>query len=235
MILKGDKIKTALVTGANRGIGLEICKQLGELGFHVFVSARNKEKGEKVLNKLRDAEIKADFVQMDVADETSIKNAAVEFGTLDLKLNVLINNAAILEVSGNITKMPTEELWNALNANSIGAFIVIREFLPFMAKGGRIVNVSSGTGALSDMSTYAPAYSISKTTLNAITKQFAVALKDKKIAVNSVCPGWVRTEMGGMNATRSVKKGAETIVWLATESPQNKTGLFWRDKKVIDW
>jgi NAD(P)-dependent dehydrogenase (short-subunit alcohol dehydrogenase family) len=172
---------------------------------------------------------------MDVANETSIKNASVEFGKYELKLDVLINNAAILEDSGGITKMPTEEIWNALNANSIGAFIVIREFLPFMNKGGRIINVSSGAGALWDMSTYAPAYSISKTTLNAITKQFAAALMDEKIAVNSVCPGWVRTDMGGMGATRSVKKGAESIVWLATDAPQSKTGLFWRDKKVIDW
>ena len=172
---------------------------------------------------------------MDVTDEESIKNAAIKFGKLGLKLDVLINNAAILEDSVDITKMPTEELWNALNANSVGAFIVIREFLPLMNKGGRIINVSSGAGALSDMSTYAPAYSISKTTLNAITRQFAAALKGNKIAVNSVCPGWVRTDMGGMNATRSVKKGAETIVWLATDAPQNKTGLFWRDKKIIDW
>jgi NAD(P)-dependent dehydrogenase (short-subunit alcohol dehydrogenase family) len=187
------------------------------------------------VTKLRDANVKADFVQMDVVDEESIKNASVELRKFELKLDVLINNAAMLEDSGDITKMPTEELQNALNANSVSAFIVTREFLPFMNKGGRIVNVSSSAGALSDMSTYAPAYSISKTTLNAITKQFAAALKREKIAVNSVCPGWVRTDMGGMGATRSVKKGAETIVWLATDAPQSKTGLFWRDKKVIDW
>ena len=172
---------------------------------------------------------------MDVADEESIKNASVEFRKFELKLDVLINNAAILEDSGNITKMPTKEFWNAINSNAIGAFIVIREFLPFMNEGGRIINVSSGAGALADMSTYAPAYSISKTTMNAITKQFAAVLKSEKIAVNSVCPGWVRTDMGGMTATRSVRKGAETIVWLATEAPQGKTGLFWRDKRVIEW
>ena len=112
---------------------------------------------------------------MDVADEESIKRAAAEFGTYSLNLDVLINNAAVLDDSGDITKMPTEEIWQALNANSIGAFIVIREFLPFIVKGGRIVNVSSGAGALSDMSTYAPAYSISKTSLNAITRQCALA------------------------------------------------------------
>ena len=172
---------------------------------------------------------------MDVADEESIKNASVEFRKFELKLNVLINNAAILEDSGDITNMPTKEFWSAINTNSIGAFIVIREFLPFMNKGGRIINVSSGVGALSDMNSYAPAYSISKTTMNAITKQFSAALKSKKIAVNSVSPGWVRTDMGGMTAPRSVEEGAETIVWLAAEAHQSKTGLFWRDKRVIEW
>jgi NAD(P)-dependent dehydrogenase (short-subunit alcohol dehydrogenase family) len=148
---------------------------------------------------------------------------------------VLINNAGILEDSNDITKMPTKELQETLNTNSVGAFTVIREFLPFMKSGSRIINVSSGAGSLTDMSTYAPAYSISKAAMNAITKQFAAALEHKNIAVNSMSPGWVRTDMGGMNANRSLKKGAETIIWLATESPINKTGLFWRDKKVIDW
>ena len=227
-------MKTVLVTGGNRGIGYEVCKQLGELGFHIFLSARDKEKGIEAVEKLRNENIEVDFIQMDVANEESIKMTAVEFGKLTLNLDVLINNAAILGDS-EIEKMPTIELWNVLNTNSIGVFIVIREFLPFMDKGSRIINVSSGAGALHDMGSYAPAYSISKTTLNAVTKQFAASLRRKKIAVNSVCPGWVRTDMGGWSAPRSVKKGAETIIWLATESPQNKTGLFWRDKKVIEW
>jgi len=227
-------MKTVLVTGANRGISYEVCKQLGELGFYIFLSARDKEKGIEAVEKLRNENIEVDFIQMDVANEESIKMTAVEFGKLTLNLDVLINNAAILGDS-EIEKMPTIELWNVLNTNSIGVFIVIREFLPFMDKGSRIINVSSGAGALHDMESYEPAYSISKTTLNAVTKQFAASLRRKKIAVNSVCPGWVRTDMGGWSAPRSVKKGAETIIWLATESPQNKTGLFWRDKKVIEW
>jgi len=228
-------MKTALVTGANRGIGLEVCKQLGKIGFHIFLSARNSEKGEKTIQNLKEDKIKADFIQMDVADEESIKNASLEFGKFELRLDALINNAAILEDSGNITKMPTKELWNHLNTNSIGAFVVIKEFLPFMDKGSKIINVSSGAGSLANMSSYAPAYSISKTTLNAITKQFAASLRRRKISVNSVCPGWVRTDMGGWSATRSVKKGAETIVWLATEAPLEKTGSFWRDKQLIEW
>lgn len=227
--------KTVLVTGANRGIGLEVCKQLGELGFHIFLSARNNEKGEKEVEKLLEKGIKITFLKMDVADENSVIKSAGEFKKLSLQLDVLINNAGILKDSGGITGMTTKELWNHLNTNSIGAFIVIREFLPFMNKGGRIINVSSGAGSLATMSTYAPAYSISKTTMNATTRQFAAGLKPPNIAVNSVSPGWVKTDMGGMSVSGSVKKGAETIVWLATESPINKTGLFWRDKKVIDW
>ncbi len=232
--MNDTKQKTVLVTGANRGIGLEVCRQLGKLGHHIFLSARHREKGEKAVANLIDENIRADFIQMDVADEESIKKAAKEFGKKSEKLDVLINNAAILKDT-EITKMTTKELVNVLDINVFGAFVVIREFLLFMDKGSRIINVSSGAGALADMGTYAPAYSISKTALNAITKQFAGALKHKGIAVNSVTPGWVRTEMGGASATRSVEQGANAIVWLATEAPADKTGLFWRDKKVIDW
>ena len=228
-------MKTVLVTGANRGIGYEVCKELGELGYHVFLSARNQKKGKEAVEKLKASGMKIDFLQMDVSDEESIKNASSAFRKLSLNLDVLINNAGILEDSNDITKMPTKELQETLNTNSVGAFTVIREFLPFMKSGSRIINVSSGAGSLTDMSTYAPAYSISKAAMNAITKQFAAALEHKNIVVNSMSPGWVRTDMGGMNANRSLKKGAETIIWLATESPINKTGLFWRDKKVIDW
>ncbi len=233
--MKSSQQKTVLVTGANRGIGFEVCKQLGEQDFQVFLSARSNEKGKEAVEKLKASNLSVNFLHMDVADELSIKNSASIFGKLSLSLDVLINNAGILEDSKDITKMPTKELQETLNINTVGAFIVIREFLQFMKSGSRIINVSSGAGSLASMSTYAPAYSISKTALNAITKQFAGVLSHKNIAVNSVCPGWVKTDMGGMGATRSVKKGAETIVWLATEAPVSKTGLFLRDKKSIDW
>ena len=127
---------------------MEACKQLGELGYHIFLSARDEERGKRALTKLREADIRSDFIQMDVTDEECIKKASIEFGKFELELDVLINNAAVLEDSGDVTKMPTDEIWNALNTNSIGVFIVIREFLPFIQKGGRIINVSSGAGAL---------------------------------------------------------------------------------------
>jgi NAD(P)-dependent dehydrogenase (short-subunit alcohol dehydrogenase family) len=232
--MKSISQKTVLVTGANRGIGLEVCRQLGKLGYHIFLSARNSDKGSNAVAKLKRKNVNAEFIQMDVADENSVKNAANEFGKKSMKLDVLINNAAILKDT-EITKMTTKELVDVLNINAVGTFVVTREFLPFMDNGSRIINVSSGAGALTDMESYAPAYSISKTALNAITKQFAATFKHRDIAVNSVTPGWVRTDMGGMSASRSVEKGAETIVWLATEVPIDKTGLFWRDKKVINW
>ena len=121
--------------------------------------------------------------------------------------------------------------------NALGALRVSQAFVPHLLKSpaGRIVNVSSGAGQLSDMGTWSPAYAASKTSLNAITCLLAAALKDKGIAVNSVCPGWCRTEMGGPNAPRSAKEGAAGIVWLAADAPQKETGLFWRDREVIAW
>jgi NAD(P)-dependent dehydrogenase (short-subunit alcohol dehydrogenase family) len=121
--------------------------------------------------------------------------------------------------------------------NTIGALLMTQTFLPLLRKSpsARIINVSSGAGQLSDMDTWAPAYSISKTALNGVTGQFAAALKDSNIVVNAVCPGWVRTDMGGNEAPRSVEEGADTIVWLATEAPVSLTGQFIKDRKAISW
>ena len=121
--------------------------------------------------------------------------------------------------------------------NALGALRVSQAFVPHLLKSpaGRIVNISSGAGQLNDMGTWSPAYAASKTSLNAITCLLAAALKDKGIAVNSVCPGWCRTEMGGPNAPRSAEEGAAGIVWLAADAPQKETGLFWRDREVIAW
>jgi NAD(P)-dependent dehydrogenase (short-subunit alcohol dehydrogenase family) len=124
-----------------------------------------------------------------------------------------------------------------LVTNTIGPLLVAQAFHPLLAKngGGRIINVSSGAGSLSEGGGYAPAYSISKTALNAVTMQLAATLKSAGIAVNSVCPGWVRTDMGGRGAPRSVQQGADTIAWLAAEAPKNLTGKFLRDRKIIQW
>jgi NAD(P)-dependent dehydrogenase (short-subunit alcohol dehydrogenase family) len=228
-------MKTVLVTGANKGIGFEICRQLGALGYHVILSARNKERGIKAANALSEMRYKIDFLQMDVSNEKSIMDVINEFKRHEVKLDVLINNAGILLDDTDILDLKTEVLEKTIYTNTFGAFWVIKTFLPLLNNGGRIINISSGLGSLNEMSDYAPAYSISKTAMNAITKQFSIALKDKNIAVNSVSPGWVRTDMGGENASRPVEKGAETAVWLAVDAPINLTGKFLRDRKEIEW
>ena len=136
---------------------------------------------------------------------------------------------------GNIVKMPIDALQQTIQTNVYGPIRIIQSLLPLLANDARIINMSSGLGSLSSMSRYSPAYSISKTMLNAVTRQFASVLAGRNIAVNSVSPGWVRTAMGGQSAPRSVEKGAETVVWLATEAPGTLTGKFLQDKQEIDW
>lgn len=230
----GDR-KIVLVTGANKGIGYEIANQLGQKGFHVVITARDEERGMNAARTLDEKGIEVTFLQMDVADSKSVINAARIFSEKYDHLDVLVNNAAILIESGSIISMSSKILEDTFRTNTFGPLLVIQNFLKFMTKGGRIINISSSAGSLSDMTNYSPAYSISKTALNAVTRQFASELSGKGISVNSVCPGWVRTDMGGRNATRSVEKGAETAVWLATGAPRSLTGKFIRDKKEISW
>lgn len=233
--------KTALITGANKGIGFEVARQLAKRGFAVFVGSRDLAKGRAAAQLLCKEGYEASFIQLDVTDPLSIKQAAGTFSQKADHLDVLINNAAILEDHGEtIVKLNPELLDRTLTTNVKGTIMVTQDFLPYLQHTShqegispRIINVSSGAGALGEMHTYAPAYSLSKAALNAVTRQFAGALPG--IAVNSVCPGWVRTDMGGAGASRSVEKGAETIVWLATEAPATETGKFWRDKKEIGW
>jgi NAD(P)-dependent dehydrogenase (short-subunit alcohol dehydrogenase family) len=237
--MKTEHQRTALITGANKGIGKEIARQLAQRGFAVFIGARDIVKGRETAEELCQAGYEATCIQIDVTDPVSIRTACGTFSQKADHLDILVNNAGILEDHGeDILKLNAEMLDRTLKTNVIGPILVIQDFLQHLRKspsGGRIINVSSGAGALKDMDTYAPAYSISKTALNAVTKQFAGALKDENIVVNCVDPGWVRTDMGGLSAGRSVEKGAETIVWLATEASVAETGKFWHDKKEVDW
>jgi NAD(P)-dependent dehydrogenase (short-subunit alcohol dehydrogenase family) len=228
--MESKNLKTALVTGANRGLGYEVARQLSERGWRVVISARRKEQGKAAAEKLSNAA----FLELDITNDASVARAAKQVPELD----VLINNAGIiLDGDKDILTIRPELIARTIETNALGALRVSQGFLPHLlgSDGGRIVNVSSGAGQLSDMGTWSPAYAASKTTLNAITCLLAAALKDKGIAVNSVCPGWCRTDMGGAGAPRSAEEGAAGIVWLAADVPQKKTGLFWRDKKVIPW
>ena len=230
-------MKMALVTGANRGIGYEVARQLAGKGFQVFIGARNHDAGRAAADAVAKNGGKATFIGIDVADNASVTAAAREFSKVADHLDILVNNAGII-VDGDdaILEISDELLRKTLETNTLGVFRVTRAFMPLLAKSKtpRVINVSSGSGQLTGGADgWAPAYSISKTALNGVTSQFAAALP--KFAVNSVCPGWVRTGMGGESATRSVEEGADTIVWLATDAPQKLTGKFWRDRKEILW
>src|SRR6266536_5461516 len=230
-------MKTALVTGANKGIGREVARQLARKGFHVFVGARNREAGRKAADEIVKAGRKATVLEIAIADNGSVTAAAREFTKITDRLDVLVNNAGIM-VDGDdaILKISDELFRKTIETNTLGPLRVTRTFVPLLAKSKapRVINVSSGGGQLTGGADgWAPAYCKSKTELNGVTDQLAAALP--KFAVNSVCPGWVRTGMGGRNATRSVEEGADTIVWLASDAPQKLTGKFLRDRKEIPW
>jgi NAD(P)-dependent dehydrogenase (short-subunit alcohol dehydrogenase family) len=227
--------KIALVTGANKGIGFEVARQLARMDFRVFLSARNPNAGRKAAAQITQGEIA--FLELDVSKTESIRDATREFSRHVDRLDVLVNNAGILLDEDESALTITADIFEkTLRTNVLGPWLVAQAFVPFLEKSAvpRIVNVSSGGGQLADGADgWAPCYCVSKTALNGVTVQLAAALP--KFAVNSVCPGWVRTEMGGENARLSIAEGASGIVWLAAEAPQSLTGKFFRDRKVIPW
>ena len=230
--------KTALITGANKGIGLELARQLLAKGIAVTLTARSKKRGEVALSQLKKDFEHVFFIPMDVSQPQTIKAAGLEFGKNNASLDILVNNAAIyIDNEDSILKSDPKVLTQTWETNVMGPIIVAQTFAPYLIKSpaGRILNVSSGYGSLSRMGMHVPGYSLSKVAINGVTRQLAAALQEKGVAVNSVCPGWVRTDMGGKDADRSVEEGAAGLTWLATEAPQNLTGLFFRDRKPIPW
>jgi NAD(P)-dependent dehydrogenase (short-subunit alcohol dehydrogenase family) len=240
--------RIALVTGANKGIGFEVARQLARKNFHVFLGARKSDAGLAAVLKLNKEGEKEDsgkghsglavtFIEIDISKPDSIRRAAEEFSRKSDRLDTLVNNAGILlDDDKDVLTITPEIFETTLRTNTVGPLLVSQAFVPFLRKSDapRIVNVSSGGGQLTDGADgWAPAYCISKTALNGVTSQLAAALP--KFAVNSVCPGWVRTDMGGSNATRSILEGAAGVVWLAADAPQNQTSKFWRDRKIIPW
>jgi NAD(P)-dependent dehydrogenase (short-subunit alcohol dehydrogenase family) len=232
------KQRIALVTGANRGIGFEISRQLAEKGWLVYLAARELKRGAEAAAQLQKSAYKVRAIQLDVSDPKSIEQAARELTSQIDHLDVLVNNAGVYEDGPATPLNVSPEVVNkTFQTNTLGPLLISQHLVPLLAKSdsGRIVNISSGMGALGDMGDAAPAYSISKAALNAVTRQLSAALQSKNISVNSVCPGWVRTNMGGASAPRTPAEGADTTVWLATEAPQNVTGQFLRDRKPIAW
>jgi NAD(P)-dependent dehydrogenase (short-subunit alcohol dehydrogenase family) len=227
----------AVVTGANRGIGLETCRQLLKRGLRVVMTGRDERAVVDALGGL-DHHGSAIAVRMDVVDPESIRYALETAVGRAGPIDVLVNNAAILlHEDADVLETPHEGFRRTFEANVFGAIEVCRVFVPPMAERGygRVVNVSSGAGQLAGMSTYAPAYSMSKVALNAFTRILAATFRDRGVLANAVDPGWVRTDMGGPSAPRSVEQGADSIVWLATLADDGPTGGFFRDRKAIPW
>ena len=218
----------ALVTGASRGLGREVAHRLLAEGYTVLAGVRNPA----MLEPLPGVEV----LPLDVSDPVAITFAAASIRRRHGRLDVLVNNAGImLDRMGDALALEADLLQRTLETNALGPLRLVQALAPLIPKGGRIVNVSSGGGQLSVPSTWAPAYCISKTTLNAITVQLAEALKPQGIAVNAVCPGWVRTDLGGPEAPRSLQQGADSILWLVLKAAPDLTGGNWRDGERIAW
>lgn len=234
--MKASKERIALVTGANRGIGKQVSIDLAKQGIYVLIGARNPGEAEDTLAAVK-AVGKGEILSLDVSKEQSISAALDTITGSFGKLDILVNNAGIFADPGSFFDTTSEDLHRTLLVNLYGPLRLIQTFLPMMIQNdfGRIVNVSSGMGQLSDMGGGYPAYRISKTAINALTNIASAEAVGKNIKINSVCPGWVKTDMGGASATRPVEKGAETIVWAATLPDGGPTGKFFRDKKEISW
>ncbi|BAT54915.1 oxidoreductase, short-chain dehydrogenase/reductase family protein [Nostoc sp. NIES-3756] len=227
--------RRALITGANRGIGFAIAQGLIAKGYEVIITSRSLAKAQQSAQKLQSKVIP---IELDVSDERSI-NQALETLRLQIdRLDVLINNAGVYPDEGvNILTISRELLDLTINANTFGPIRMVQAFLPLLEKSpdARVINLSSGYGAIEDLSADVPSYCLSKLALNGATIMLAQALQAKNIVINAVCPGWVRTDMGGASAPRSPEQGADTAIWLATEAPRNISGKFLRDRKIISF
>lgn len=230
--------RVALVTGGNRGLGLEICRQLGRLEYKVILAARDKAKGEAAAELLRRDDLDVTWHALDVTKPASIAKIKSHIVDKIGRIDVLVNNAAVLlGENENILDLDAESFRASMEANVIGPLLLCQALVPLMFKSnyGRVVNVSSTAGQLSTMADYAPAYSMSKACLNALTRMISSQGKNGNVLVNSVCPGWVRTEMGGPSAPRSVEQGVDSIIWLATLPDDGPNGGFFQDRRKIPW
>lgn len=239
--------RLALVTGGNRGLGFETCRQLAALGNKVLLTARSDKEGSAKAQLLQDEGLDVQFHHLDVKDSLSIAEVYDVVKNKYGRLDILVNNAGVLlsteelnrencELKELLTK-EKQVLAETLEINVIGAYQLCELFLPMMMnqKYGRIVNVSSIMGQMETMGTEYPAYRISKTALNTVTKIFSLLASDKNVLVNSVCPGWVRTDMGGDGAPRTIHEGVKGIVWAAMLPDDGPNGGFFRDGESLSW
>ena len=228
----------ALVTGANRGMGLETCRALAQRGYQVILTSRDQQLGQQAAQPFVQRGLSVTSFALDVTNEESIQHLQrvleERFGGVD----VLVNNAAIYPDKGrSVLEVEPETFHATMETNFYGPLRLSQAWVPGMiTRGyGRVVNVSSRAGQLSAMGDFAPAYSASKAALNALTRMVADAARGSNVLVNAVDPGWVRTRMGGPAASRSVELGADTIVWLATLPDGGPTGGFFHDRQPLPW
>ena len=224
--------KTILITGANRGLGFELGKQLAEKGHWVILSGRSEEKIRNAGSKIKGH---VHTVALDVSSASSVRHAASEIQSEFDHIDVLVNNAAILQTPAGTMQCSESELHETLNTNVIGAWRMIKTFYPMLeqSKQAKILNISSGMGALDDLSSGHFAYRLSKIALNALTIMSQSDLGDRATVI-AACPGWVKTDMGGAGAAREIPYAAEQLRWLV-ETDNLEGGKFYRDKKVINW
>jgi NAD(P)-dependent dehydrogenase (short-subunit alcohol dehydrogenase family) len=222
----------ALVTGGNRGIGLEVARQLGRDGMRILLGSRDPQRGEAAAATLRGEGLDITPLELDVADPAAAASVGPAIEAAGGRLEVLVNNAGVYP-GGRASQIDFDVVEETWQANAAGAWRVAVAAIPFMEPGARIVNVSSGAGSLTTMDASMPAYNVSKAALNAITRVLAADLPG--LLVNSVCPGWVRTDMCGAGASRSVEEGAASVLWAARLGPDGPTGGFFRDGSPVEW
>jgi NAD(P)-dependent dehydrogenase (short-subunit alcohol dehydrogenase family) len=238
--------RVALVTGGNRGIGFEIARQLAARDIAVLIGARDREQGRQAQERLKREGLDVDFTFLDVTDALSIQTAVGRIKDNCRRLDILVNNAGIMvDATTKITELNVTILQNTLETNAVGPLLLSQACLPLMKTNsyGRIVNMSSILGSLTDIASpdsvhadvQAPAYRLSKVMLNGITVLLASQVRGSNILVNSACPGWVRTGMGGDRAPLSAEQGADTPVWLATLPDGGPSGGFFRERQPIPW
>lgn len=233
--------RVALVTGGNRGIGLEVARLLMRQNIHVIVGARDADKGRKAAASLTENGVTADGIAIDVTDAASREHALAEIAQRFGAIDILVNNAAVLLEPGGFRSsffdLSADIMRDTFETNVIAPAQLMRAVIPGMrTRGyGRVVNVSSIAGQLANMRSGYPAYRMSKSAMNALTRSVAAEVGVGNVKINSACPGWCRTGMGGTEADRSAEEGADTIAWLATLPVDGPTGQFFQDRKQMAW
>ena len=232
--LKG---RVALVTGANRGIGFEVCRSLGRQGASVILGSRDVARGVNAAEQLRSTGLDVVCRQLDVTDQVSVDAMAAWLEAEHGRLDVLVNNAGIMPNKKNVLDAPLSEVEEMWQVNTLGPWRAALALSPLMTQNhwGRIVNLSSEAGSMTRMTGTAAAYRVSKAALNAFTRILASQLQPEGVLVNAVCPGWVHTDMGGPEAPRTLEQGASSVMWAVCLNDDGPTGGFYQDGKPLPW